>query len=310
MIPILAFSPESPWHLVRKVRIEEAHTSLKRLVRKSANIDTKVTLASIIRTNDLEEELSSGTSYWDCFKGFELRRTEIACVVFAGQVLSGSSFAYNSTYFFEQVGLATETNYKLNVGGTAMALIATLLSWFFLMPYFGRRVIYLYGMFSMAMILFLIGILNVKRSVNGIGLTQAALTLCWTFVFQLSVGQLGWALPAEVGSTRLRQKTICLARNSYYIISVVANILEPYFMNPTQWDMKGYTGFVWGGTALCTFVWAFFRLPETKDRTFEELDILFAKRIAARKFGSYKVERRHGRETLETSQSAPMLWGA
>lgn len=110
-----------------------------------------------------------------------------------------------------------------------------------------------------------------------------------TFLFQLSAGQLGWALPAEVGSTRLRQKTICLARNSYYIISVIAGVLQPYFMNPKAWNLRGYAGFVWGTTALLTFIWAFFRLPETKNRTFEQLDILFAKRVPARQFATTDV---------------------
>jgi len=63
---------------------------------------------------------------------------------------------------FQQVELKTETIYKLKVGGTAMALVGTLISWFALMPYFGRRTIYLWGMFSMAVIRFLLGILNVK----------------------------------------------------------------------------------------------------------------------------------------------------
>jgi SP family general alpha glucoside:H+ symporter-like MFS transporter len=299
LFPILYFAPESPWHLVRKGRLEEAETSLKRLVRSSANIDTKATLAAIVRTNNLEEDLATGTAYWDCFKGSELRRTEIACVVFAGQILAGTNFAYNSTYFFEQVGLSTEITYGLNVGGTAMALFATLLSWFFLMPYLGRRTIYLYGMMSMALVLILIGILNVKESATGVGMAQAGLTLFWTFLFQLSVGQLGWAIPAEMGSTRLRQKTICLARNFYYVIGVVANVLEAYFMNPTEWDLKGYTGLVWGGTALCTFIWAFFRLPESRGRTYEELDILFAKRVPARKFKNYKISSFDKHESMD-----------
>jgi len=291
LIPILCFCPESPWHLVRQGRLEEAEKSLKRLVRKSANIDTKRSLAMIVHTNNLEQELSTGTSYADCFKGPELRRTEIACVVFAGQVLSGSSFAYNSTYFFEQVGLATQTTYKLNTGGTGMALFGTLVSWFFLMPYFGRRTIYLWGMFTMATTLYIIGFLNIKReSSSSIGMTQAVLCLVWTFVFQLSVGQLGWALPAEMGSTRLRQKTICLARNAYYIVSVLSGVVQPYFMNPTELDLKGYTGFIWGSTAFIVGIWAWFRLPETKGRSFEDLDILFAKKIKARDFKVYEVD--------------------
>ncbi|KAF8855164.1 maltose permease MAL31 [Acephala macrosclerotiorum] len=302
LFPILLFAPESPWHLVRKGRLEEAEHSLKRLVRASSGIDTKKTLAAIIHTNNLEQELSTGTSYMDCFKGPELRRTEIACVAFAGQILSGSSFAYNSTYFFQQVGLSTSTTYKLNIGGTAMALFGTLVAWFALMPYFGRRTIYLWGMLTMSIILFTIGILNVKTENHGIGMTQAVLTLLWTLTFQLSAGQLGWALPAEMGSTRLRQKTVCLARDSYYIISLISGVLEPYFMNPTEWNLKGYTGFIWAATAFATFVWAYFRLPESKGRTFEDLDILFAKQIPARKFATTEVDIFEGADPVDVAR--------
>jgi len=142
----------------------------------------------------------------------------------------------------------------------------------------------------MTMFLFLIGFLNIKKGDSKIVITQAALTLIWTFTFQLSAGQLGWALPAEMGSTRLRQKTICLARDAYYIVNFVARTLEPYFLNPLEWNLKGYTGFVWGGTALLTFIWAYYRLPETKGRTFGEIDMLFANKVSARKFAKYKTD--------------------
>jgi SP family general alpha glucoside:H+ symporter-like MFS transporter len=177
LIPILCFAPESPWHLVRKGRLEEAEHSLMRLQAKSARIDPKQTLANIVHTNNLEEELSVGTSYWDCFKGFERRRTEIACVAFAGQVLSGSSFAYNASYFFQQVGLNTDQTYNLNVGGTGLALFGIMISWFCLMPYFGRRTIYLWGIATMTATLFTIGFLNTHTNEHSVGLGQATLTL-------------------------------------------------------------------------------------------------------------------------------------
>ncbi|KAK7417645.1 hypothetical protein QQX98_004466 [Neonectria punicea] len=299
LIPIISFAPDSPWHLVRMGREEDAMKSLIRLRPKDTDSELQEALSLIIYTNNLENQLSVGTSYWDCFKGFELRRTEIACVVFAGQILSGLNFAYNSTYFFQQVGLDSNTTYRLNVGGNGMALFATIISWLCVMPYFGRRTAYLWGMFAMSTILFIIGILNTKTSNDNVALAQASLTLVWTFVFQLSAGQLGWALPAELSSTRLRQKTICLARNSYAIVGIVAGVLQPYFMNPTKWNLKGYTGFVWGSTAFCVFVWAYFRLPETKDRTFEELDLLFHKNVSARKFSSYKIEAFSDEDTVK-----------
>lgn len=44
------------------------------------------------------------------------------------------------------------------------------------------------------------------------------------------------------------------------------------------------------GTAIITLIWAFFRLTETKGRTFEELDIMFGRRVPTRKFAKYEVD--------------------
>jgi SP family general alpha glucoside:H+ symporter-like MFS transporter len=293
LFPILLFAPESPWYLVRKGRLEEARQSLVRLNHNStdaSSIDAQLSL--IIHTDNQEKELllEVKTSYWQCFRGVEARRTEIASMVFAGTILTGLVFAYNTTYFFSSIGLSSSVTYHLNVGGTGMALAATLLSWGFIMPYFGRRTIYLWGTFGMAVILFLIGILNIRTSEHSFALAQAVLTLLWTFVFQLTVGQLAWALPAEIGSTRLRQKTVVIGRNAYYLVSVVASVLEPYFINPTAWNLKGYTSFFWMGTAILTLIWVFFRLPETKGRSYEEINLLFAKGIGSRHFSEYQVD--------------------
>ncbi|KAH7367723.1 general alpha-glucoside permease [Plectosphaerella cucumerina] len=290
LIPLIYISPESPWYLVRMGRIDEAEASLRRLQSPNAKVDPRKTLSTIIYTNNLEMQLQTGTSYWDCFKGTELRRTEIACVCFAGQILCGISFAYNSSYFFSQMGLGTSTTYSLALGGTGLAFVGCLCNWFILMPRFGRRTIYVAGMFGMFLVLLLIGVLSAWTVRPSVAMAQAVLTLAWTFIFQLSAGQLGWALPAEIGSTRLRQKTICLARDSSNIVGTIAGISQQYFMNPQALNLKGRTSFIWMSTCFCVFVWSYFRLPETWNRSFHELDVLFAKRISARKFASTHVD--------------------
>ncbi|KAL6241810.1 hypothetical protein RBB50_011343 [Rhinocladiella similis] len=283
------FMPESPWWLVRNGKLEAAEQSVQRLMAEAEKPQARNNVAMMVHTNEIELETTAGSSYIDCLKGSDFRRTEIACVIFAGQVLSGSTFAYSATYFFEQAGMSADDAYKLALGGTAIAFVGTILSWF-LMRVAGRRNIYLGGMVSMCTCLLIIGFLAIPKQNGSATWTQAAFCILWLFSFSLSAGPVGWAVPAEVSSTRLRSKTICLARNSYYIVQIIANVIEPYFINPDELNWKGFTGFFWFGTAFLTLCWAFFRLPETKGRTYEELDLMFAARVPTRKFKKYHVD--------------------
>lgn len=243
LIVAALFMPESPWWLSRNGRYEEAEKTLIRLSSNGDADEARKTVAMMVHTNNIEKELVSGSSYIDCFRGANLRRTEISCVAFAGQVLTGSQFAYSATYFMEQAGMASGDAYKMSLGGTAIAFIGTVISWF-LMRGYGRRSIYLGGCTMMAIALFLIGILQVPANKgNGVVVwVQSALCIVWLFSFSLSVGPVGWTIPAEVSSTRLRSQTIVLARNTYYITQVVANVVEPYLINPTELNWRGYTG--------------------------------------------------------------------
>jgi SP family general alpha glucoside:H+ symporter-like MFS transporter len=83
----------------------------------------------VIHTNNIEKEITEGHSYLNCFRVADLRRTEVACIVFAGQVSADPSFAYCATYFFEQAGLNPDDAYKLGLGGKALAFVGTIISY-------------------------------------------------------------------------------------------------------------------------------------------------------------------------------------
>lgn len=151
------FAPESPYWLVRKGRLEDAEKSLRRLSSKGA--DVKGSLAIIVETDRLELELESGTTYWDCFKPQNIRRTEIAVGVYTIQVLSGIYLVGYTTYFFELAGLPTAKAFDMSVGFLAVGFVATCLSWI-LLTRFGRRTIYNYGLTCLVVLLFIIGILD------------------------------------------------------------------------------------------------------------------------------------------------------
>jgi SP family general alpha glucoside:H+ symporter-like MFS transporter len=283
------FCPESPWFLVRANRLDEAEHSLRRLSQENDNIDHRQTIALMVHTTELEKEESLGTSYLDCFKGTNLRRTEIACGAFLSQITDGGAFAYSPTYFFEQAGIGSNAAYGIGLGGTGIAFCGTCISWFFINK-FGRRPIFLVGFCILVVALYLVAILACVPQSIGIKYVQATLCLIWLGAYSMTVGPIVYTIVAEIGATRLRTKTVVLGRSTYYLGNIIGGVLEPYMINPTQWNWKGKTAFFWGTLSLITTIWAWFRLPETKDRTFEELDILFLKGIKARKFGGEKME--------------------
>ncbi|KAI4713142.1 hypothetical protein J4E89_002121 [Alternaria sp. Ai002NY15] len=290
LFAILWMAPESPWYHVRTGNLELAEQMLIRLGSVSQRDMAKQKVAMMVRTNELEKSLEENTSYLQCFKGIDRRRTEIACMVFAAQPICGSVMGGTPTYFFVQAGVSTSISFKMSVGGLGMASVGTLISWV-LMSYIGRRKLYLWGLGGLAAILFIVGFISVGAGdSSGGNYAQAAMMIIWLFWYYMTVGPICYAIVGEVSSTRLRSKSVCLARISYYIAQILTNVINPYMLNPTAGDWKGKTGFFWGGGALIFFVWTFFRLPETKGRTYEELDIMFAEGLPARAFAKHSID--------------------
>jgi SP family general alpha glucoside:H+ symporter-like MFS transporter len=51
-----------------------------------------------------------------------------------------------------------------------------------------------------------------------------------------------YTLVAEIGSTRLRTQTVVLGRSVYYFGNIIfGGILQPKFMSPGDWNLKGKT---------------------------------------------------------------------
>jgi len=282
------FAPESPWYLVRRGRLEDAEKSLMRLSEKDHGIDYKATIALMVHTNKLEEEEQAGTTYAEAFKGTNLRRTEIACMSFLSQITDGGALCYSGTYFYEQAGFSASASYGVGLGGTGIGFLGTLVSWFYISKW-GRRSIFLVGFYILVFVLYLIGILACVKQTKSVEYTQAALCLVWLGSYSMTVGPIVYTIVAEIGSTRLRTQTVVLGRSVYYVGNIIGGVLEPHFINPTAWNAKGKTAFFWGTLSALTTLWAYFRLPETKDRTFEEMDIMFQKKVPARKFSQYKI---------------------
>lgn len=293
-IPIttaLLFAPESPWWLVRHGRLDDARRVLGGLVsaRHHPDYDVDRNVAMMVHTNALEKAASRGTTYRDCFRGTDRRRTELACGVWIIQVTCGTWFGANVIYFLEQAGFDAAKSFDFGLGQTAVGLLGTLCAWW-AMQHVGRRALYLWGLGVMFTILLLIGFLGIPEPTQAIAYATGALLMAFTFTYDVTVGPVCYCLVAEMPSTRLRIKTVALARNCYNMASMAANFLDNLILNPTAWNLRGKGGFVWVGFNLASIVWAYYRLPEPRDLSPGEMDVLFEMRVSARNFGKVKAD--------------------
>jgi SP family general alpha glucoside:H+ symporter-like MFS transporter len=148
----------------------------------------------------------------------------------------------------------------------------------------GRRKIYLAGLSAMVTILFAIGCTSFSHT-KAASFATGSLLLVYVLAYDITIGTVCYSLVAEMPSSRLRTKTIVLARNLYnvqgtinggkfcstvamkcHILTTSRLVITPYMLNPAYWNWKAKAGFFWAGTASLCLVYTYFRIPEPKVR--------------------------------------------
>lgn len=73
----------------------------------------------------------------------------------------------------------------------------------------------------------------------------------------------------------------------------------PYLFNPNHLNLGGKIGFIFGGTSVVCLVYLWGFQPETRNRSFLELDEMFVKGIKARQFKNYRTSVEEEGERLQ-----------
>ncbi|CCH41477.1 General alpha-glucoside permease [Wickerhamomyces ciferrii] len=280
-------APESPWWLVRKGKAKEAKNSIRRLLTVNKNTpDVDVLSTAMFNKMQLtiqeENSISKETGYKECFKNGNFRRTRIAAMIWLFQSITGSAFMGFSTYFYQQAGLASSMAFTFSIIQYCLGLIGTLSSWV-LSQKLGRFTIYFSGLCIQFIVLITVGALGFSDS-KGASWAAGSLLLVFTLAYNCTVGPITYCAVAEMPTVRLRNKTVIIARNCYNVAGIVTSIITPYMLNPTGWNWKAKSGLFWAGFTLIAIIWCWCEFPETKGRTFAELNQLFQDNVPARKF--------------------------
>ncbi|KAF7879840.1 uncharacterized protein EAF02_008010 [Botrytis sinoallii] len=270
---------ESPYYLVRKGNLSSATKALSKLYNKSISVEPILgSMVRITREEEFQANASSETSYMDLFKGTNWRRTRIILYTNGLNKMIGATFISNAPYFMITAGLSSSQSSMIIELGIGFALISSFFTFWF-MNFIGRRKMILSGI-SVAVVLFLI--MGITASVS----SSKAFSWCVGVTLQMVWFTIGpsISLAGEISSLRLRAKSQSLGFFFNYSYSTVWNVAVPYMFNATKGNLGGKMGWIFFATACITWFIVWIEIPETKDRTYGELDEMFNERVPAKKF--------------------------
>jgi hypothetical protein len=283
------FMPESPWWLVNKGREEKALRSLQHLGHSSASGDDIKRLANIKLTLQEIQQETEGVTYFECFRKSNFRRTIISIAPLSVQMFTGIVFAASySTYYAQLAGYSTAMSFKLQIIQQVISMVGNVMSWY-LIDRVGRRTLTVYGTAGLSVILWIMGGLAVGGSAGELrGTVAMILIYCW--FYNVTIGATAWTCLTETATSRLRAKTVAIGVSFQSCWSVMWSFVLPYLFNPDKANLGGKVGFIFGGLSFFCIAFLWWYQPETKGRTYEELDEMFMKKVPARQFATYVTE--------------------
>ncbi|WVQ63618.1 uncharacterized protein L199_001771 [Kwoniella botswanensis] len=278
--------PESPWHYARQGREDLTKKSLGRIYKGISGYDADREYAVMVMEIEREKEArhtNKQTSWKDILMGPNLKRTFAGVCALGMQNWVGSSVVFNyTTYFFQQAGIPQP--FQANVIVFCILIGANIVS-FYLVERAGRRTLILCGGAASAVLCVVIGVMGVIEQTTSSQSASLAVICIWVVVYALCFAGTGWLLAGEISTPRLRAKTSSFIAATNAIAGTLYNTTVPLMLGTDGAGARGWglkTLFMFAilsavGTVLCYFL-----VPETKGRTFNELDEMYEAGIPPR----------------------------
>jgi hypothetical protein len=96
----------------------------------------------------------------------------------------------------------------------------------------------------------------------------------WVAAYSSSAGPLGFAFLADCSTAVLRAKTANMGALAFAVLSLITTYCTPIMLASPSFGVSG-TFFFYGATSLVFVIIMWFVIPETKNRSYVELDEMF-----------------------------------
>jgi sugar porter (SP) family MFS transporter len=293
LLCLIYLCPESPRWLMKKNRYPKAWRSLVRL--RFNEIQVARDIYYIHAQLSVESEIIGQRNYFkrmaELFTIPRIRRATIAAftVMLAQQLCGINIIAFYSTTVFVNAGF---DDFRATVCSLGFGLVNWLFCYpaFWTIDTFGRRTLLLFTFPNMMWTLLAAGLCTLIPVDTESDSVQTGTALVALFVFMFAAfyspgeGPVPFTYSAEVFPLSHRELGMGFAVATCLGFAAVLSISFPFLLARTQ--TVGAFG-TYAGFNAVAFIMIFFLVPETKQRTLEELDYIFA--VPSGKFASYQV---------------------
>src|SRR5690625_1132422 len=261
----LLFVPESPRWLYEYRAKYEARGVLEKLLSPSA-------AAAELRSMAQNAEAGQAKGSYR-----ELLRPGLRTALLIGILLPlFSQFSGINAIIYYGPRILSDAGFNINSALTSQIYlgVANMLFTFVAVCYVdrkGRRPLYIYGTIGATISLFFTGLCFYLDAVGSIFLLISAVAFLGCFAF--SIGPLKFVVASEIFPNRIRGRALAISIMTMWIADTIIGQITP-----TLLETAGTAGTFWMFAGFCLLgLWVVYRyVPETKDKTLEEIQQLWA----------------------------------
>ncbi|NXS57509.1 GTR5 protein, partial [Brachypteracias leptosomus] len=288
----LPFFPESPRYLlIQKGNEEQARQALQKL-RGWSDVDDEI--EEMCQEDRSEREEGQFTVFSLCtFRGLRWQLISII-VMMMGQQLSGvNAVFYYADRIFESAGVEKKNVQYVTVSIGAINVVMTLLA-VFIVESLGRRILLLagFGLCCVSCAVLTVA-LNLQSTVSWMSYLSIVCVIVYIIGHAIGASPIPFVMITEMFLQSSRPAAFMVGGSVHWLCNFTVGLVFLYM----EAGLGPYSFLIFCAICLATIVYIFFIVPETKNKTFVEINRIMAKRN--------KVEIQEDKEELKDFQAVP-----